>query len=59
MENKQCDVQQIKKETEGFLEILENCTPAQKQYFAGGLDGMRYSNAERRLSAPDTDTRSA
>ena len=44
------------KETEEFLTILENCTPAQKQYFAGVLDGMRYSNAERRLSA---DNRSA
>ena len=56
MENNINAAPEISKETEEFFSILENCTPAQKQYFAGVLDGMKYSNAERRLSA---DNRSA
>lgn len=51
MENGMNVTHEISKETEEFFAILENCTPAQKQYFAGVLDGMRYSNAERRLAA--------
>ena len=56
MENNMNTAPEVSKETEEFFSILENCTPAQKQYFAGVLDGMKYSNAERRLSP---DTRSA
>lgn len=56
MENNKNVGQEIDRETEEFFAILENCTPAQKQYFAGVLDGMKYANAERRLSA---DNRSA
>lgn len=56
MENNKSVAPEISRETEEFLLILENCTPAQKQYFAGVLDGLKYSNAEHRLS---DDTRSA
>lgn len=33
------------KQAEDFLKIINECTPAQKQYFAGVLDGMKYSTA--------------
>ena len=56
MENDCRIVPESNKTTEEFFSILEKCTLAQKQYFAGVLDGMKYCEAERRLSA---DNRSA
>ena len=40
-----------REQAEKFFAIMEKCTPAQKQYFAGVLDGM---NAERHLAAQRT-----
>lgn len=59
MKNNQSVATENSRETEDFFQILENCTPAQKQYFAGVLDGMKYSNAERRLDQTTTDPRTA
>ena len=51
-EQKKINEKDTSKQTEEFFSILESCTPAQKQYFAGVLEGMKFQQAV-------TDQRSA
>ena len=44
-EQKQINENDTGRQTEEFFSILNSCTPVQKQYFAGILDGMKFQQA--------------